>query len=90
VTTETRWIRSPAWDLSLGALWIPFAALALLVQHDSAAIERLVTATLVLSFAHQPLTLALVYGDQRVVAARRALFAASPLVMLGLVLATTK
>ncbi len=89
MTTETRWIRSTAWDLSLAALWLPFAALALLALHDSAAIVRVVTATLVLSFAHQPLTLALVYGDHRVVAARRALFAASPLVMVGLVLAAT-
>jgi hypothetical protein len=48
----------------------------------------LVTATLLISFAHQPLTLALVYGDKRNFDLRRRTFIWSPVVFAGAILAT--
>ena len=43
----------------------PFAALGWLWQNDTNRLTWLVSATLLLSFSHQPLTVALVYGDER-------------------------
>ena len=44
-------------------LWLPFVAAAHAVAEDPDRLRWLVSATLLFSFAHQPLTLWLVYGD---------------------------
>jgi hypothetical protein len=68
-------------DAALALCWIPFAAIAWLIRDDSGRTAWFVTATLLLSFAHQPLTLALVYGDKGNFALRRRIFTWSPLVL---------
>jgi hypothetical protein len=80
-----RWIRSAGFDLTVTALWVPFAAAAFAVAHHPAAVRWLVAATLMFSVMHQPLTLLLVYGDRRQFASRRRVFIVSPFVLAGAV-----
>jgi hypothetical protein len=47
----------------MAMLWVPFALAAHAVSGDQEQLRWLVSATLLFSFAHQPLTLWLVYGD---------------------------
>ncbi|MDT3442429.1 MULTISPECIES: hypothetical protein [unclassified Pseudofrankia] len=81
-----RWIRSAGYDLTVAALWVPFALAAWAVSGNAPAVRWLVAATLMFSVMHQPLTLLLVYGDRRQFATRRAVFVVSPFVLAGLVL----
>lgn len=75
-------------DVALALCWIPFAAAGWLLRDDPNRTAWLVSATLLVSFAHQPLTLALVYGDKRNFALRRRVFTWSPVVLAGAVLGT--
>jgi hypothetical protein len=75
-------------DGVLALCWVPFAGAGWLVRNDANDTAWLVSATLLISFAHQPLTLALVYGDQRNFDLRRRTFTWSPVVFAGAVLAT--
>ncbi|HSP28767.1 MAG TPA: hypothetical protein VLN74_09480, partial [Ilumatobacteraceae bacterium] len=75
-------------DTALALCWIPFAAAGWVLRGDPNGTAWLVSATLLISFAHQPLTLALVYGDKRNFALRRRTFTWSPLLFAGAVLAT--
>ena len=75
-------------DVALALCWIPFAAAGWLFRNDPHSTAWLVSATLLISFAHQPLTLALVYGDKRNFDLRRRTFTWSPVVFAGAVLAT--
>jgi hypothetical protein len=75
-------------DSALALSWIPFAAGGWLLRNDPSGTARLVSATFLLSFAHQPLTLALVYGDKRNFDLRRRIFTWSPVVFAGAVLAS--
>ena len=47
----------------MALLWVPFAVAAHAVSNDPDRLRTLVSLTLLFSFAHQPLTLWLVYGD---------------------------
>lgn len=64
---------------------MPFAVAANVVADHPATLRALAAATLTLSFAHQPLTLALVYGDRSQFASRARLFTFAPVVLLALV-----
>ena len=75
-------------DVALALCWVPFAAAGWLFRNDPNSTAWLVSATLLISFAHQPLTLALVYGDKRNFDLRRRIFTWSPVVFAGAVLAT--
>jgi hypothetical protein len=75
-------------DVALALCWVPFAAAGWLFRNDPNSTAWLVSATLLISFAHQPLTLALVYGDKRNFDLRRRTFVWSPIVFAGAVLAT--
>jgi len=66
--------------------WIPFAIAAHLLQGNRTVLDSYVTAVFLLSFAHQPLTLALVYGDREQFGLRRAVFTWSPLIFAAAVL----
>ena len=74
-------------DVALAVCWIPFAAIGWLFRDDTSRTAWFVSVTLLISFAHQPLTLALVYGDKRNFNLRRRVFTWSPLVLAGAVLA---
>ena len=74
--------------MALALCWIPFAAAGWMFRNDPDSTVWLVSATLLISFAHQPLTLALVYGDKRNFDLRRRTFTWSPVLFAGAVLAT--
>jgi hypothetical protein len=73
----------------MALIWVPFAVAARVAANDPAQLRWLVSATLLFSFAHQPLSLWLVYGDERQRDAHRALFTWAPVVALVVVLAGT-
>ena len=73
----------------MALIWVPFALAAHAAAHDPGALRGLVTATLLFSFAHQPLSLWLVYGDERQRDAYQALFTWAPLVVIAVVAAGT-
>jgi hypothetical protein len=83
-----RWVHGPLLDLAMVLCWVPFAALGWLWQTDVHRLTWFVSATLLLSFSHQPLTAALVYGDKRNFVLRRRIFTWSPLVFVVAVLVT--
>ncbi len=60
---RARWIRSPWRDCAVALLWVPFALAAHRLEADREALNVLLGGVLLLSFSHQPLTLAFVYGD---------------------------
>lgn len=84
-TRQACWLRGPATDSALALAWVPFAIAAGVAGGHPTALRTLAAATLTLSFAHQPLTLALVYGDRAQFASRARLFTFAPLVLLALV-----
>jgi hypothetical protein len=77
---RAEWLRSPTHDLAMAFLWVPFALAAHAVAGDPGRLRWLVSATLLFSFAHQPLTLWLVYGDAAQRRAHRSFFAWAPVV----------
>jgi hypothetical protein len=85
---EPRWIHRPAVDLAVAACWVPFALAGHLLEPHPALLTAFVSGVFVLSFAHQPLTLALVYGDREQFELRRAIFTVSPLVFVVAILLT--
>jgi hypothetical protein len=90
VTWRAGWLRGPTHDIAMALLWLPFAVVAYAVVDDPDRLRRLVSATLVFSFAHQPLTLWLVYGDGPQRRAYRHVFAwAPPVVLIAVVVGTS-
>lgn len=74
-----RWIHSAGGDLALALCWVPFVVVAALLP-PGPGLNTFITAVFVLSFAHQPLTLALIYGDREQFRIRRGVFSFSPIV----------
>ncbi|MGH9134365.1 MAG: hypothetical protein ACRDZZ_10545 [Ilumatobacteraceae bacterium] len=74
-------------DVALAVCWIPFAAAGWWLREDANGTAWLVSLTLLISFSHQPLTIALVYGDRRNFDLRRRIFTWSPVVFASAVLA---
>jgi hypothetical protein len=70
-------------DVALALAWVPFALVVHALEGGltAGALTTVVSAVFVLSFAHQPLTVALVYGDPANFRLRRTLFTWTPLVM---------
>ena len=82
VTWHAGWLRGPSHDIAMALLWLPFAVVAYAVADEPERLRWLVSATLVFSFAHQPLTLWLVYGDASQRRAHGGVFAWAPAVVL--------
>ena len=70
-------------DQALIWCWVPIAAAAIAVSSSDVATRVVVAAILFLSLAHQPITLAMVYGEPTQVAQRRPLFVLAPAVLLA-------
>src|SRR5579862_5719712 len=83
---RTAWIHGPGWDAALALCWVPFAAAAVVVQGNAHLLAALLSAILLLSLSHQPVTLALVYGDRARFRDHRLVYAVAPAVALGAVL----
>ncbi len=84
------WIYRAPTDLLISLCWIPLflAGHQLAAATGAPAASRLrwaVAAVLVLSFLHQPLTFALVYGDRRQFQQRRGLFVWAPPVTVAVI-----
>jgi hypothetical protein len=84
------WIYGARTDLAVGLCWIPvfLVVYALVLRHgvaDDHLLNDLFNGAFVLSLLHQPLTLALVYGDRNQFELRRRLFTWSPVVAIGLI-----
>jgi len=79
------WIHGPGWDAALALCWVPFAAAAVVVQGNAHLLSWLLSAVLLLSLSHQPITLALVYGDRARLRDHPAIYAVGPIVALGVV-----
>lgn len=91
-----RAMHHPVVDVAVALAWVPFAAAAWwLSAADSTpatpgqttALAAFITGVFLLSFAHQPLTLALVYGDPAQFRLRRAVFVISPFVFVAAIIA---
>jgi hypothetical protein len=77
------WIRGPWVDVGNAVAWVPFALGAHLLEGDRGALGLLIGGVLLLSFAHQPLTVPLVYGDPGQFRVHRRLFTWAPVVLVA-------
>jgi hypothetical protein len=82
-----RWIHSPAKDAALALCWVPFAVAAVMAQPHTHLLAGVLSAVLLLSLSHQPVTLALVYGDRDRFRAHRTVYLLAPVVAVAAVLA---
>ena len=80
------WIHGPARDVALMLAWVPFSAAASIAGSSRNALATVVAATLLISLAHQPLTLGLIYGDPAQFGVARRIFTIAPFVLLAAVL----
>jgi len=83
------WLHGPVLDALLGWCFLPIAVVVHFTEPHLNTVQALVGVIFLVSFAHQPLTLGLVYGDPVQRAAHRRLYTWAPLcaaalIMLGL------
>ena len=62
-TTRRLWVHGPAADIALGWCWLPIALVVHAAEPHLTAVQSIMGVIFLISFAHQPLTLGLVYGD---------------------------
>ena len=81
---SARYMHGPVADVALALAWAPFALAARVLETggNQAALTAFISGVFLLSFAHQPLTVALVYGDPTQFRLRRAIFTWSPLIFV--------
>ena len=87
--TGSAWVHGPLADTLLGWCWLPVALLMHTVESSITRTQGLMAIIFLISFAHQPLTLGLVYGDREQFRAHRRFymwtpFAAVVLIAIGL------
>lgn len=80
--SNTVWLHGPRHDIAMALLWVPFVLVTHAVADDPDRLRWTVSATLLFSLAHQPLTLWLVYGDASQRRDHRRLFLWAPAVAL--------
>ena len=80
-------MHSPLVDGLLGWCFLPIAVVVHFVEPNLDLVQALVGIIFLVSFAHQPLTLALVYGDPQQRQAHRRMYMWAPLVVVGLITA---
>jgi hypothetical protein len=85
---ETRglWLHGPLVDTLLGWCWLPIAVVVHFAEPHLSVVQGMVAVIFLISFAHQPLTLGLVYGDPLQREAHRRLYRWTPLVAFALIL----
>ena len=90
VAPRWSWIFGVRADLTIALCWIPIFLIAHVLSAtgtNDELLNRMFRGAFVLSLLHQPLTLALVYGDREQFALRRRLFTWSPPIAVGLIAA---
>ncbi len=88
------WLHGPLQDTLLGWCFVPVALVVHFAEPHVSLVQSMVAVIFLVSFAHQPLTLGLVYGDPVQRAAHRRLYLWAPLVataviMIGLSISLT-
>jgi hypothetical protein len=81
---RARFMHRPALDVALALAWVPFAVAAIALERggDGDGLAAFVSGVFLLSFAHQPLTVALVYGDPAQFRLKPAIFTWAPVVFV--------
>ena len=77
---SSQWLHGPVSDTLLGWCFLPVAIVVHMLGPNLSAVQTVVGLVFLLSFAHQPLTLGLVYGDPVQRAAHRKLYRLAPIV----------
>lgn len=87
-TTPTRnvWLHGPLQDTLLGWCFVPVALVVHFAEPNLTLVQTMVGVIFLVSFAHQPLTLGLVYGDPVQRAAHRRLYTWAPLVAAAMIM----
>ena len=87
--TRRLWVHGPVTDIALGFCWLPIAVIVHVAEPHLTMVQAIMGVIFLISFAHQPLTLGLVYGDPAQRNAHRALYRWAPwfafaLIVVGL------
>jgi hypothetical protein len=80
-----RWIHGPIADVLLGWCWLPIALAVRANESHVTTVHWIVGLIFLVSFAHQPLTLGLVYGDPVQRQAHRSIYRWTPLIAAALI-----
>ncbi|MEP7045791.1 MAG: hypothetical protein ABI949_03880 [Ilumatobacteraceae bacterium] len=88
-TTRRLWVHGPIADVALGWCWLPIALIVHAAEPHLTTVRSIMGVIFLISFAHQPLTLGLVYGDPMQRGAHRRLYRWAPwlafvLIVIGL------
>jgi len=83
--TRRLWLHGPVADIALGWCWLPIALLVHAAEPHLTTVHSIMGLIFLVSFAHQPLTLGLVYGDPAQRDAHRGLYRWAPWVAFGLI-----
>ncbi len=84
-TTRRLWVHGPVPDIALGWCWLPVALLMHSVEANITVLQSIMGVIFLISFAHQPLTLGLVYGDPAQRNAHPRLYRWAPCVAFALI-----
>lgn len=79
------WVHGPIADIALGWCWLPIAMIVHAAEPHLTAVQSIMGVIFLVSFAHQPLTLGLVYFDPMQRNAHRRLYLWAPWVAFGLI-----
>ena len=79
------WLHGPVLDALLGWCFVPIAVVVHFAEPHLTTVQAMVGVIFLVSFAHQPLTLGLVYGDPVQRAAHRRLYTWAPVCAIGLI-----
>ncbi len=79
------WVHGPIADIALGWCWLPIALIVHASEPHLTAVQSIMGVIFLISFAHQPLTLGLVYFDPIQRGAHRRLYLWAPWVAFGLI-----
>jgi len=85
-STRNVWLHGPLQDTLLGWCFVPVALMVHFAEPNLTLVQSMVGVIFLVSFAHQPLTLGLVYGDPVQRAAHRRLYIWAPLVAAALIM----
>ncbi len=84
-STAKPWMHGPISDVVLGWCWLPVALLMHQLGSSITRTQALMAIIFLISFAHQPLTLGLVYGDPLQHDAHRRLYRWTPLIAAAVI-----
>jgi hypothetical protein len=79
-------VHGPVADIALGFCWLPIALIVHVAEPHLTAVQSIMGVIFLISFAHQPLTLGLVYGDPAQRDAHRTLYRWAPWIAFVLII----